>query len=60
MNALADAYHRKSHICEDLVVHHTQAGDMRTANQYRESAKHWRAKARELRNARRSGVFHLP
>ena len=51
MNALADAYHRKYHICEDLVVHHTQAGDMRTANQYRISAAHWRAKARELRNA---------
>jgi hypothetical protein len=49
--ALADAYHRKSRICEDLVDHHTQAGDMRTANQYRISAAHWRAKARELRNA---------
>jgi hypothetical protein len=49
--ALADAYYQKSRICEDLVNHHIQAGSMRLANQYRESAKHWRAKARELRNA---------
>lgn len=51
MNALADAYHRKSRICDDLVNHHVQAGAMALANQYRESAKHWRRKARELRNA---------
>lgn len=49
--ALADAYYQKSRICDDLVVHHMRAGDTRTANQYRISAKHWRAKARELRNA---------
>ncbi len=49
--ALADAYHRKSRICDDLVVHHMRVGDVRTANQYRISATHWRTKARELRNA---------
>lgn len=50
-NALADAYYTKSRICEDLVSHYVRAGSMRLANQYRESAKHWRNKARELRNA---------
>lgn len=52
MNALANAYHQKSRICEDLVNHHIQAGAMRLADQYRISAAHWRSKARELRNGR--------
>lgn len=50
MSVLADAYHKKSRLCEHLADHHRMTGQIPLARQYEQSAVQWRAKARKVRN----------
>lgn len=47
---IIEGYDRKARTCEQLALEHDSFGPSRFGHEYRESAKHWRAKADDIRN----------